>query len=163
MRLAFELDGKQRTVEVAPDEPLRDVLRETCDRTGIKSGCDSGRCGACTVHLDGEAVKSCLVPAGKADGTSITTVEGIEDGTLGREIQDAFEEQFALQCGYCSPGFVMTALAYLQDDPDADRAAIREAIAGNACRCTGYENILDAIEVVAADQDDPYQGSADRD
>jgi carbon-monoxide dehydrogenase small subunit len=152
MNLTFEVDGEQYTVDVPPDAPLRDVLRESCGKTGVKSGCDSGRCGACTVHLEGEAVKSCLVPAGKVDGKSITTVEGIEAGSLGSEIQAAFEDHFALQCGYCTPGFVMTALAYLAEDPDADREAIRSAIAGNACRCTGYETILDAIEDVAADQ-----------
>lgn len=149
MRLTFELDGREQTVDVSPDTPLRDVLRTECETTGVKSGCDSGRCGACTVHLDGEAVKSCLVPAGKADGSSITTVEGIESGTLGGEVQDAFEEHFAVQCGYCAPGMVMSALAYLEDDPAADREAIRAAIEGNACRCTGYETILDAIEAVA--------------
>ncbi|QCC50521.1 (2Fe-2S)-binding protein [Halapricum salinum] len=153
MNIQFELDGEQRTVEMAPDAPLRDVLRGPCEKTCVKSGCDSGRCGVCTVLLDGEAVKSCLVPAGKADGATITTVEGIEEGSLGESVQAAFDEAFALQCGYCTPGFVLTALAYLEDDPDADREAIRSAVAGNACRCTGYETILDAIESVAEDRD----------
>jgi len=155
MKIEFELDGEQRTVETAPDVPLRNVLRGPCGKTSVKSGCDSGRCGVCTVLLDGDAVKSCLIPAGKADGASITTVEGIESGSLGEAVQEAFDEAFALQCGYCTPGFVLTALAYLEDNPDADREAIRSAVAGNACRCTGYETILDAIESVAEDRDAP--------
>lgn len=154
MELTFDLDGRERTVDVPPDEPLRDVLREACDTIGVKSGCDSGRCGTCTVHLNGQAVKSCLIPAGKADGASVTTVEGIEAGTLGSDVQDAFDVHFALQCGYCTPGFVMTALAYLEDDAEADRETIRSAITGNACRCTGYETILDAIEAVASEHKD---------
>lgn len=149
MNIELTVDGEQRTIDVAPETPLRDILRDECEKTSVKSGCDTGRCGACTVHLEGSAVKSCLVPAGKVDGASIVTVEGIENGSLGSEVQDAFDECFALQCGYCTPGLVMSALAYLDDDPEADRETIRGAIAGNACRCTGYENVLDAIEAVA--------------
>lgn len=149
MELTFDLDGETVTVDVPPDAPLRNVLREPCSKTSVKAGCDSGRCGACTVHLDGEAVKSCLVPAGRVDGATVTTVEGIEAGTLGRDVQAAFDESFALQCGYCTPGLVMTALSYLEENPDADREAIESAIAGNACRCTGYQQIVDAVESVA--------------
>jgi aerobic-type carbon monoxide dehydrogenase small subunit (CoxS/CutS family) len=160
VRIDVTVDGEQRTLDAPPTEPLRDVLREECGKTGVKSGCDSGRCGACTVHLDGEAVKSCLVPAGKADDASIRTVEGIDAGTLGSELQEAFEREFALQCGYCTPGFVMAGLAYLRDEPDADRAAIREAIGGNVCRCTGYENILNALETVADERNGSDDGTA---
>ncbi|MEF8851006.1 MAG: (2Fe-2S)-binding protein [Haloarculaceae archaeon] len=149
MRVAFDLDGEATTVETPPDRPLRDLLRAECDVTSVKNGCDSGRCGACTVLLDGEPVKSCLVLAAKVDGRSVTTVAGIEDGSLGREVQDAFEAHFALQCGYCTPGFVLSALSYVDDDPDPDRAAVRSALSGNVCRCTGYEKILDAVEAVA--------------
>lgn len=151
MRISFELDGEERTVQSPPDRSLRELLREDCDRNSVKKGCDSGRCGSCTVLLDGEAVKSCLGMAAQADGRSITTVEGIADGSLGREIQDAFEEEFAIQCGYCTPGFVLSALAYLDENPSPERAEIRSALKGNVCRCTGYEKILDAVEAAAED------------
>lgn len=149
MRVSFDLDGESVSVETPPDRPLREVLREDCDRKSVKTGCDSGRCGSCTVLLDGDVVKSCLIMAAQVDGRSVTTVEGIEDGSLGREIQDAFEEEFAIQCGYCTPGFVLSALAYLDDNPGADREEIRSALKGNVCRCTGYEKILDAVEAAA--------------
>mgnify|MGYP000445222018 CR=1 FL=1 len=167
VRLSFDLDGESVTVDVPPERPLRDVVREECGETSVKAGCDSGRCGVCTVHLAGEAVKSCLVPAAKADGASVTTVAGIEEGTTGRALQDAFEAEFALQCGYCTPGMVMTALDYLEDESggdgdgsndgeggsNADREAIRAALSGTACRCTGYEKIVDAVEAVATGDD----------
>lgn len=149
MKVSFELDGEQTTVDVPPDRPLRDVLRRDCDARQVKSGCDSGRCGVCTVLVDGTAVKSCLVVAAKVDGRSVTTVGGIADGTLGRELQDAFEDHRAIQCGYCTPGFVLSAVAYLEDHPDADREELRSALSGNVCRCTGYEKILDAVAAVA--------------
>ena len=149
MRVTFELDGEETTVEVPPDRPLRDVLRRDCDAQQVKTGCDSGRCGVCTVLLDGTAVKSCLVVAAKVDGRSVTTVAGIEDGTLGREVQDAFEDHRAIQCGYCTPGFVLSAVAYLEEHPDADREDLRSALSGNVCRCTGYEKVLDAVAAVA--------------
>jgi len=149
VKVSFELDGEALTVETPPDRSLREVLREDCDARSVKAGCDGGRCGACTVLLDGVAVKACLVMAAKVDGRSVTTVEGVADGSLGREVQDAFEEHAALQCGYCTPGVVLSALAYLDDDPDADRESLRAALSGNVCRCTGYEKILDAVEAVA--------------
>jgi aerobic-type carbon monoxide dehydrogenase small subunit (CoxS/CutS family) len=145
VRITFDLDGEATTVDVPPDRPLREVLRDDCEKRCVKSGCDSGRCGACTVLLDGDAVKSCLVLAGKVDGRSVTTVAGIDDGSHGRAIQDAFEEHGALQCGYCTPGFVLSARSYLEDNPEADRDDIGEALSGNVCRCTGYEKILDAV------------------
>lgn len=153
MRITFDLDGEETTVDVPPDRPLRDVLRRECGEKSVRSGCDSGRCGVCSVLLDGEVVKSCLVVAAKADGRSVTTVAGIDDGSLGRAVQDAFEEHGAVQCGYCTPGFVLSALAYLAEEPAADREAIREALGGNVCRCTGYEKILDAVEDVATRRD----------
>jgi len=149
VKVSFELDGEALTVETPPDRSLREVLREDCDARSVKAGCDGGRCGACTVLLDGVAVKACLVMAAKVDGRSVTTVEGVADGSLGREVQDAFEDHGALQCGYCTPGVVLSALAYLDDDPDADRESLRAALSGNVCRCTGYEKILDAVEAVA--------------
>lgn len=148
VKLTFELDGERTQVDVPPDGPLRTVLRNECGKTCVKTGCDSGRCGACTVLLDGAAVKSCLVLAGKAADRSVTTVEGIKDGTLGREVQTAFQDHFALQCGYCTPGFVLSALDYVGGDPSGHRDDIRAAIRGNVCRCTGYAKIVDAIEDV---------------
>jgi len=106
----------------------------------------------CTVHVDGEAAKSCLVLAGKVDGKSVTTVEGFSDGDGLREIQVALDEHFGLQCGYCTPGFVMSAADYLDDGPEPDREEIKSAIKGNLCRCTGYVKIIDAIEDVATDE-----------
>jgi aerobic-type carbon monoxide dehydrogenase small subunit (CoxS/CutS family) len=149
VKITFELDGEETTIDVPPDRPLREVLREDCGERSVKTGCDSGRCGSCTVLLDGEAVKSCLVLAGKVDGRSVTTVTGIDEGSLGRDVQDAFEDHTAIQCGYCAPGFVLSAASALEEDPTADRADLREALSGNACRCTGYEKILDAVSEVA--------------
>lgn len=146
MNVSFKLDGEERTVEVQPDTPLREMLRKECDRKSVKTGCDSGRCGSCTVLLDGDAVKSCLVLAPQVDGRSVTTVDGLAEGSAGRRVQDAFEEHFAIQCGYCTPGFVLSALSVLEDHPDADREELRSALEGNVCRCTGYEKILDAVE-----------------
>lgn len=154
MNVTFELDGEEITVDVSPERPLRDLLRADCDTRSVKTGCDSGRCGACTVLLDGAAVKSCLVVAPKVDGRSVTTVRGIAEDTLGRDLQDAFETHGALQCGYCTPGFVLSALSYLEDDPEADRDAIRDALGGNVCRCTGYGKIVDAVADVAEDLTD---------
>lgn len=154
MRITFELDGEETTVDVPPDRPLREVLRDDCEKRCVKSGCDSGRCGACTVLLDGDAVKSCLVLAGKVGGRSVRTVAGIDDGNHGRAVQDAFEEHGALQCGYCTPGFVLSALSYLDEHPEADRDDIGEALAGNVCRCTGYEKIVDAVADVASEIED---------
>jgi len=159
MKISFELDGKETTVDVPPDRPLRDVLRNECEARSVKSGCDSGRCGSCTVLMDGEAVKSCLVLAGKVDGRTVSTVAGIEEGSLGHDIQDAFEEHAAIQCGYCAPGFVLSAVSTLADDPEVDRADLREALAGNACRCTGYEKILDAVSDVAGEAGDTEAGN----
>jgi aerobic-type carbon monoxide dehydrogenase small subunit (CoxS/CutS family) len=150
MHIEFELDGEPVEAEVDPDTPLRDVLREEFDKTGVKVGCLSGRCGVCTVHLEDTAVKSCLVMAPKADGKSVTTISGLADGEDGlHEVQEAFVDHFASQCGYCTPGFVMSAVDYLEDDPDGDRDDVRAALKGNVCRCTGYEKILDAVEDVA--------------
>lgn len=152
MTVTFDLDGERTRLDVAPDRPLRSVLRDDCDRTGVKDSCESGRCGACTVLVDGTAVKACLLPVAKVDGRSVTTVEGIGERPLGRALQAAFEEQFALQCGYCTPGMLLAALSYLEDDPSPDREEIRTAIEGTVCRCTGYEPIVDAVQAVARRQ-----------
>jgi aerobic-type carbon monoxide dehydrogenase small subunit (CoxS/CutS family) len=154
VNVEFELDGDPVSADVDPTEPLRDVLRREFDCTGVKSGCLSGRCGVCTVHVDGDAAKSCLVLAGKVQGRSVTTIEGLTDGDGLHDVQRALDEHFGLQCGYCTPGFVMSAVDYLEDDPDPDpdRDEIKAAIKGNVCRCTGYVKILDAIEDVAAER-----------
>jgi aerobic-type carbon monoxide dehydrogenase small subunit (CoxS/CutS family) len=149
--IEFELNGTTVQTDVSPDTPLRDVLRDELDQLDVKEGCLSGRCGVCTVHLNGESVKSCLVMAGKADGETVTTVAGVgEDGQF-NEVQEAFVDHFAAQCGYCTPGFVMSATEYVEENPDPDRDEIRDALKGNLCRCTGYEKIIDAVEDVASD------------
>lgn len=152
MNVEFELNGEPVSADVDPTEPLRDVLRREFDLTGVKSGCLSGRCGVCTVHVDDDAAKSCLVLAGKVDGKSVTTIEGLSDGDELRDVQVALDEHFGLQCGYCTPGFVMSAADYLDGNPDPDRDEIRTAIKGNLCRCTGYVKILDAVESVATER-----------
>lgn len=153
-QIEFELNGEQVEADVDPETPLRDVLREQFDMKGVKVGCLSGRCGVCTVHLDDRAVKSCLVMAPKVDGKSVTTIEGISDGEEElHEVQEAFVDHFASQCGYCTPGFVMSAIDYVEDSPSGDRDEVRSALKGNVCRCTGYEKILDAVEDVATGDD----------
>lgn len=157
-KIEFELNGRTVQTDVSPDTPLRDVLRDELSQLDVKEGCLSGRCGVCTVHLNGKSVKSCLVMAGKVDGETVTTVEGIgENGSL-NDVQEAFVDHFASQCGYCTPGFVMSATEYLDEDPDPDRDEIRDALKGNICRCTGYEKIIDAVEDVATDD---VTGTAD--
>lgn len=148
--IEFELNGRTVRTDISPDTPLRDVLRDELDQLDVKEGCLSGRCGVCTVHLNGKSVKACLVMSGKVDGETVTTVAGVaENGGLS-EVQEAFVDHFAAQCGYCTPGFVMSATEYLEDDPDPDRDKIRDALKGTICRCTGYEKIIDAVEEVAA-------------
>ncbi len=148
MTIEFELNGETVSTDVSPSTPLRDVLREEFGQTGVKVGCLSGRCGVCTIHIDGMATKSCLVLTGKVDGKSVTTIEGVADEEL-HEVQEAFANDFAAQCGYCTPGFIMSAVDYIENDGSADRDEIKSALKGNVCRCTGYEKIIDAVEGVA--------------
>lgn len=154
--IEFELNGSTVRADVAPDTPLRDVLRDELDQLDVKEGCLSGRCGVCTVHLNGKSVKSCLVMAGKVDGETVTTVAGVSDAGEFNDVQEAFVDHFASQCGYCTPGFVMSATEYLEEDPDPDRDEIRDALKGNICRCTGYEKIIDAVEAVAVDEQESH-------
>ena len=141
-----ELNGESVTVETRPDRTLRELLREELDSYEVKRGCRSGRCGVCTVLLDGSAVKSCLVMAPKVDGSSVRTVADLgAEGEL-HPVQQAFVDEFAVQCGYCTPGFVMATVDFLSETETFDRAEAKKAIKGNVCRCTGYEKILDAIE-----------------
>ena len=131
--------------------PVRLVhyLRESLGKTGTVVGCDTSNCGACTVHLDGESVKSCSVLAVQADGSSVTTIEGLaQDGVL-HPMQQAFHENHGLQCGYCTPGMIMSACALLKDNPDPSESEIREGLEGNLCRCTGYQNIVKSVRAAA--------------
>ena len=147
--LTMTVNGRQVTVEVEADELLVDVLRDRLDLIGTKIGCNEGECGACTIIMNGEAVLSCLIPALRAEGQEITTIEGLSDGETLHPLQQAFIEFGAVQCGYCIPGFIMSAKALLDVNPHPTREEIKEAIAGNLCRCTGYVKIIEAIESVA--------------
>jgi carbon-monoxide dehydrogenase small subunit len=147
----FSLNGKPREVSVPGMRRLLDVLREDLGFTGTKEGCGEGECGACTVILDGMVVDSCLVPVCQVDGSEIRTVEGLSEAQSAAlsPLQQAFLERGGAQCGICTPGMLMSAQAYLEDGGAADEEDIREAIAGNLCRCTGYTKIIDAIEAAA--------------
>jgi len=143
------VNGKAHSLEVEPRTLLVELLRERLDLTGTHVGCDTTYCGACTVLLNGTAVKSCTMFAVQADGAEIMTVEGLEkDGQL-HPIQKAFGDAYGLQCGYCTPGFMMSTMQLLTKNPRPDGKAVRKAIAGNTCRCTGYQNVLKAIEFAA--------------
>ncbi|GAB7018771.1 (2Fe-2S)-binding protein [Halostagnicola bangensis] len=156
-----ELTVNGRTVEeiVDPMEPLQSVLRNKLGNTATKTGCKQGGCGSCTVLVDGEPIVSCLLPAEAAVGKEITTLEGVTPDEGVGPIQEAFHENFAMQCGYCTPGMIMTATALLERNPDPSRAQIEDAISGNICRCTGYDPIVDAIE--AASQTMTGRGDGD--
>jgi aerobic-type carbon monoxide dehydrogenase small subunit (CoxS/CutS family) len=147
--LTMTLNGQEVTVEIEPSDLLAYVLRDKLGLTGTKIGCDEGECGACTVILDGQAVDSCLLPAMKADGCEVVTVEGLaKDGELD-PLQQAFIDKGAVQCGYCTPGLLMSARALLDENPHPREQEIKDAIAGNLCRCTGYLKIVEAIKDVA--------------
>jgi carbon-monoxide dehydrogenase small subunit len=145
----IQVNGEERAAEVESRLLLVHFLREVAGLTGTHIGCDTTHCGACTVLLDGRPVKSCTVLAVQADGREVMTVEGLEqDGKL-HPIQEGFHEEHGLQCGYCTPGMMMTGYALLQDNPDPDEAEIRHAISGNLCRCTGYVNIVKSVRHAA--------------
>jgi carbon-monoxide dehydrogenase small subunit len=144
-QVRFAVNGVERAVTVEPRQLLVHALRDDLGLTGTHIGCDTSQCGACTVHLDGQAVKSCTVLTVQADGTSITTIEGLaSDGQL-HPLQAAFWEKHGLQCGFCTPGMIMTAADLLDRNQDPSEEEIRHAIEGNYCRCTGYQNIVAAI------------------
>ncbi|MCB1017956.1 MAG: (2Fe-2S)-binding protein [Acidimicrobiales bacterium] len=145
------VNGQVREATVEPRLTLADFLRERCALTGTHLGCEHGACGACTVLVDGAAVRSCLMFAVQADGAEVTTVEGIAapDGTLS-PVQEAMRECHGLQCGFCTPGFVVTITALLDENPHPGEQEIREALSGNLCRCTGYQGILAAVRALAA-------------
>ena len=147
--VSLTVDGETRTIEVEPRRLLVHAIREDLGLTGTHVGCDTSNCGACTVHLDGQAVKSCTVLAVQADGAEVTTIEGLgSEGNL-HPVQEAFWEEHGLQCGYCTPGMIMSAVNLLQDNPKPSEQQIREGISGNFCRCTGYQHIVNAIQHAA--------------
>jgi aerobic carbon-monoxide dehydrogenase small subunit len=151
MRIACTVNGEPREAEdVWAGESLLYLLRERLGLPGSKNACEQGECGSCTVYLDGETVCACLVAAGQADGREIRTVEGLADGERLHPIQQAFIEAGAVQCGFCTPGLVVQVDDLLRANPDPTDLEIREALAGNLCRCTGYEQILEAVHLAAS-------------
>ncbi len=157
VEVTLTVNGTPRTASVAPRRLLSDFLRHDLEMTGTHVGCEHGVCGACTVLLDGAPIRSCLTFAISVDGRELTTVEGLaaDDGTL-HPVQQAFRDHHGLQCGFCTPGFVMSACGFLAENPDPDEDQIREGMAGNLCRCTGYAGILDAVKQAAG----AFAGSA---
>jgi carbon-monoxide dehydrogenase small subunit len=149
-RVTLTVNGGARSAELDVRITLADALRDTFGCTGVHLGCEQGACGACTVLLDGQAVRSCLMLAAQAEGTHVTTIEGLAPGPDElHPIQEAFGAAHGLQCGFCTPGMILTAAELLNENPRPSRAEIREAISGNLCRCTGYQNIVTAIERAA--------------
>jgi carbon-monoxide dehydrogenase small subunit len=146
-----EVNGEPREFLADPRDTLLELLRDRLGLTGTKEGCGNGNCGSCTVLMDGAPVCACLVLAGEADGASITTIEGVAAGNVLHPVQDAIVRQGGTQCGFCTPGIVLSAVALLARNPAPDDAEIRHAIAGNLCRCTGYDKIVAAIATAARD------------
>ncbi|USZ69914.1 (2Fe-2S)-binding protein (plasmid) [Halorussus salilacus] len=158
--ITLSVNGEEVTADVEPRHKLSDFLRDSQGLRGVRVGCEHGVCGACTVLLDGDAIKSCLTYAVQADGREVETVEGLaEDGTL-HPIQESFHEEHALQCGFCTSGFVMATKELLDDEPDPDEEDIERGLADNICRCTGYQNIYDAV-LRAADRMDGEEAEGD--
>jgi aerobic-type carbon monoxide dehydrogenase small subunit (CoxS/CutS family) len=149
VHITLTVNGEAHELLVAVHKTLLEVLREDLDLTGTKHGCELGECGTCTVLVDGQPVLSCLALPSELEGAEITTVEGMAQGSELHPLQQAFAELGAAQCGYCTPGILVTAKALLEDEPIPTRQRIREALAGNLCRCTGYTKILDAVELAA--------------
>ena len=147
--VSITVNGVAREAEVEPRRTLADFLRDDCRLTGTHLGCEHGVCGACTVLLDGRAVRSCLVFAVQADGAEVTTVEGLANGDELTPVQRAFRDEHGLQCGFCTPGFVVSATAFLAEHPDPTDDEIREGLSGNLCRCTGYQGIIQAVRRAA--------------
>ncbi|HKJ57307.1 MAG TPA: (2Fe-2S)-binding protein [Nitriliruptoraceae bacterium] len=150
MEISINVDGSTHTADVEPRTLLVHHLREHVGLTGVNVGCDTSNCGACTVHLDGQSVKSCTVLAVQADGREVTTIHGMAtdeaDESTWHPLQTAFHEQHGLQCGYCTPGMIMAAADLLKDNPDPTEEEIRDGLEGNLCRCTGYVNIVRAVQ-----------------
>ena len=151
MKVSMSVNGERQEHEIEPRLLLVHYLRETVGLTGTNIGCDTSSCGACTVHLDGQSVKSCTLLAAQAEGAEITTIEGLSQGEPMHPMQEAFREHHGLQCGYCTPGMVMAAVSLLAEYPDPSEAQVREGLEGNLCRCTGYHNIVKAVLAAAHD------------
>ena len=145
-KVSMVVNGKSVSAEVEARTLLVDFLRSNLGKTGTHVGCDTSQCGACTVHLNGDAVKSCTTLALQAEGGEVTTIEGLADGDKLHPMQAAFKENHGLQCGFCTPGMVMSAVDFVKKNPGADEKAIREGLEGNICRCTGYHNIVKSIQ-----------------
>ncbi|MFB6298585.1 MAG: (2Fe-2S)-binding protein [Salinirussus sp.] len=161
--VSLTVNGESVTAEVEPRLKLSDFLRGECGLNGVRVGCEHGVCGACTVHVDGELVKSCLMYAVQADGSEVTTIEGLSTpGESGlHPIKESFHEEHALQCGFCTSGFVMSTYDLLTDNPDPSESEIETALSDNICRCTGYQNIYDAVGRAAEKMGDDATGGDD--
>lgn len=150
MEITLTVNGQKYKRDVEPRMLLSDFLRHELDLTGTHVGCEHGVCGACTILLDEKAIRSCIMFAVQADGLEITTVEGIGTRDELHPIQEAFREKHALQCGFCTPGFLLTLIPFLKENPNPSEHEIRKAISGNLCRCTGYQNIVEAVKLAAS-------------
>jgi len=148
-QVSITVNGAEQVLELEPRELLVYVLRERLGLTGTNVGCDTSSCGACTVLLDGESVKSCTLLGVQVDGHEITTIEGLATNGTMHPVQEAFHEQHGLQCGYCTPGFIMATVSLLDETPNPTEEEIRHALEGNLCRCTGYHNIVRAVQTAA--------------
>ncbi|OGD58052.1 hypothetical protein A3K78_00305 [Candidatus Bathyarchaeota archaeon RBG_13_52_12] len=149
MKITINVNGKQQRFDVEPNTLLLNLIRDEMSLTGTKYGCGIGECGACTVLLDGDAVLACMMLAVDADGHRVDTVEGLSDGNKLHPIQQAYLDEGAVQCGFCTPGFIMSTKALLDKNPNPNEAEIREYLNGNICRCTGYVNIVKAVQCAA--------------
>ena len=147
--VSITINGTPYSAEVEPRQLLVHFIRENAGLTGTKVGCDTSQCGSCTVHLDGVAAKSCTVLTAQASGSEVTTIEGLSDGVDLHPLQEAFWNNHALQCGFCTPGMIMAVEEFLRNNPSPSREQIRHALEGNICRCTGYQNIVKAVEDAA--------------
>ena len=149
--VSMTVNGKAVSADAQPDTLLSDFIRETLDLTGTHVGCDTSQCGACVVLVNGESAKSCTMLAVQAEGSDVTTIEGLATNGELHPMQKAFHEKHALQCGFCTPGMMISAIDLVTKNPDADEAAIRKGLEGNICRCTGYHNIVKAVSAAAAE------------
>ena len=147
--VSLKINGKEVSASIPDNTILTDFLRENLGLTGTHVGCDTSQCGACVVHVDGVSVKSCTMLAVQADGKEITTIEGIGDGDSLHPMQEAFKEHHGLQCGFCTPGMIMSAIEFITENKNPSEVEIREALEGNICRCTGYHNIVKSVQAAA--------------